>query len=85
MPRSVWKGPFFVGFQNLRQHMVSGTPIKTDKRACTILPSFVGLKFQIHNGKDYVPITITEEMVGHKLGEFSPTRKRFHYRQTKNK
>jgi ribosomal protein S19 len=85
MPRSVWKGPFVVAFQNLRQHMISGTPIKTNARSCTILPSFVGLKFQVHNGKDYIPVTITEEMVGHKLGEFAATRKRFHYRQTKNK
>lgn len=47
------------------------TPIKTQARAATILPNFVGLKFQIHNGKNYVDITITEEMVGHKLGEFA--------------
>ncbi|KAI8055266.1 hypothetical protein BDF22DRAFT_676322 [Syncephalis plumigaleata] len=85
MTRSAWKGPFFVAFRNIRQHMASGTPIKTDARACTILPSFVGLKFLIHNGKDYLPLTVTEEMVGHKLGEFAATRKRFHYRQTKNK
>jgi len=85
MPRSVWKGPFFVHFANLRQCIAEGTFIKTDVRACTILPSFVGAKFQVHNGKDYLPVTITEEMVGHKLGEFAPTRKPFHYRATKNK
>jgi len=49
------------------------------------LPNFVGLKFQIHNGKKYDDITITEDMVGHKLGEFAPTRKNFTYKQTKNK
>ena len=47
-------------------------PIRTQARAATILPNFVGLKFQVHNGKRYYDITITEDMVGHKLGEFSP-------------
>jgi ribosomal protein S19 len=47
-------------------------PIRTQARAATILPNFVGLKFQVHNGKIYQDITITEDMVGHKLGEFSP-------------
>jgi ribosomal protein S19 len=47
-------------------------PIKTQARSATILPNFVGLKFQVHNGKIYHDITITEDMVGHKLGEFSP-------------
>ena len=47
-------------------------PIKTQARAATILPNFVGLKFQVHNGKIYHDVIITEEMVGHKLGEFSP-------------
>lgn len=47
-------------------------PIKTQARAATILPNFVGLKFQVHNGKVYHDVTITEDMVGHKLGEFSP-------------
>ncbi|KAF5851316.1 hypothetical protein GGP41_004121 [Bipolaris sorokiniana] len=60
-------------------------PIKTQARSATILPNFVGLKFQIHNGKSYLDITITEDMVGHKLGEFAPTRKQFMYKQTKNK
>ncbi|CCC05832.1 unnamed protein product [Sordaria macrospora k-hell] len=52
-------------------------PIRTQARSATILPNFVGLKFQVHNGKDYVDLTVTEEMVGHKLGEFSPSRKPF--------
>jgi len=60
-------------------------PIRTGARACTILPAFVGLKFAVHNGKDYLTVNITEEMVGHKLGEFAPTRKRFSYKFTKNK
>ncbi|KAI8941384.1 hypothetical protein NX059_002607 [Plenodomus lindquistii] len=60
-------------------------PIKTQARSATILPTFVGFKFQIHNGKNYMDLTITEDMVGHKLGEFAPTRKQFTYKQTKNK
>ncbi|RMZ11467.1 hypothetical protein D0862_02941 [Hortaea werneckii] len=60
-------------------------PIKTQARAATILPNFVGLIFQVYNGKIYHDVRITEDMVGHKLGEFSPTRKRFSYKQTKNK
>lgn len=47
-------------------------PIKTQARSATILPNFVGLKFQVYNGKDYHEVNVTEEMVGHKLGEFSP-------------
>ena len=47
-------------------------PVRTQARSATILPSFVGLKFEIHNGKDYHQVLITEDMVGHKLGEFSP-------------
>ena len=49
-------------------------PIKTWSRRCTIIPEFVGYSFLIHNGKKFIPIKISEEMVGHKLGEFSPTR-----------
>ena len=47
-------------------------PVRTQSRSATILPNFVGLKFEIHNGKDYHLVTITEDMVGHKLGEFAP-------------
>ena len=50
-------------------------PIKTWSRNSTIIPEFVGHSFLIHNGKSFIPITVSEEMVGHKLGEFSPTRK----------
>ncbi|KAL1916789.1 mitochondrial 37S ribosomal protein uS19m [Calcarisporiella thermophila] len=85
MPRAAWKGPFFVQFPGLKEAIKNSTPIATQARACTILPSFVGLKFLVHNGRDYLPVEISEEMVGHKLGEFAPTRKRFTYRQTKNK
>ncbi|KAF0424482.1 putative mitochondrial ribosomal protein S19 [Gigaspora margarita] len=85
LSRSAWKGPFFVKLPEFRQAQTTGQPIKTTARSCTILPIFVGLKFLVHNGKDYIPVTITEEMVGHKLGEFSPTRKKFSFRKTKNK
>ena len=59
--------------------------IRTRARSATILPNFVGLKFAVHNGKIYQEIFITEEMVGNKLGEYVPTRKRFTYKQSKNK
>ncbi|KXN74371.1 putative mitochondrial ribosomal protein S19 [Conidiobolus coronatus NRRL 28638] len=85
MPRSIWKGPFFVTFPNLKKCIVDQVPIKTNARSCTIIPSFVGAKFLVHNGRHYLPVNVTEEMVGHKLGEFSITRKPFSYRLTKNK
>lgn len=85
LARSVWKGPFYVHFPNLQQCIKSGTPVKTQARASTIMPHMIGAKFLVHNGKDYVPVRVTEEMVGRKLGEFSHTRQRFTYRLTKNK
>ncbi|KAH9837836.1 mitochondrial 30S ribosomal protein S19 [Rhodofomes roseus] len=83
--RSAWKGPFFVAFPNIRLALENNVPIKTKARSCTILPNFVGLRFLVHNGKDYLPVNVTQDMVGHKLGEFSLTRKRFTFRATKNK
>ena len=78
MTRSVWKGPF-VDPNLLKKvekikNQTNKTPIKTWSRKSTIIPEFVGFSFLIHNGKKYIPIKISEEMVGHKLGEFSPTR-----------
>jgi ribosomal protein S19 len=55
-------------------------PIYTKARACTILPNHVGVEFHVHNGKEYIPVKVSEDMVGYKLGEFAPTRKRFSYR-----
>ncbi|KAK7980301.1 Protein transport protein SEC61 subunit alpha [Apiospora arundinis] len=76
--RSVWKGPHIVPLPIVRPKPGERIkPIKTQARAATILPSFVGLKFQVHNGKVYNDVVITEDMVGHKLGEFSMTRKPF--------
>ena len=78
MSRSVWKGPFvdpslIKKVEKLRTQ-TNPTPIKTWSRKSTIIPEFVGISFLIYNGKKFIPIKISEEMVGHKLGEFSPTR-----------
>ncbi|KAK3321346.1 hypothetical protein B0T22DRAFT_483858 [Podospora appendiculata] len=78
LKRSVWKGPHIVPLPIVRPEAGKKiVPIRTQARSATILPNFVGLKFQVHNGKVYHDVTITEEMVGHKLGEFSATRKPF--------
>ena len=78
MSRAVWKGPFVDPSLTKKIDKLKGqpnkTPIKTWSRKSTIIPEFVGLSFLIHNGKKFIPIKISEEMVGHKLGEFSPTR-----------
>ena len=78
MARSVWKGPFVEGSlikkaEKARQ-TVRSEVIRTWSRRSTILPQFVGLTFGVYNGKKFIPVNVTEEMVGHKLGEFSPTR-----------
>ena len=79
MTRSVWKGPFvhpsLLKKIDKLKDVPNKKPIKTWSRNSTIIPEFVGHSFLIHNGKTFIPITISEEMVGHKLGEFSPTRK----------
>jgi len=76
--RSVWKGPFVDGYLLKKAEVVlsSGRKdvIKTWSRRSTILPQFVGVTFGVHNGKKFVPVFVTENMVGHKLGEFAPTR-----------
>lgn len=78
MPRSVWKGPFFDGYLLKKAENVSKSGrkdvIKTWSRRSTIIPQFVGVTFGVHNGKKFVPVFVTENMVGHKLGEFAPTR-----------
>ncbi len=71
-------GPFVVPLP-IAHALKTRTPIRTNARNCTILPQFVGVIFQVHNGKHYVQFEVTENMVGCKLGEFSPTRKRFRY------
>ena len=78
MSRSVWKGPFvdpsLIKKVEKLKTQINPTPIKTWSRKSTIIPEFIGISFLIHNGKKFIPIKISEEMVGHKLGEFSPTR-----------
>lgn len=78
MTRSLKKGPFvdpylLVKVQNTR-NASKNEIIKTWSRRSTILPSFLGLTFAVYNGKKFIPVYITEDMVGHKLGEYSPTR-----------
>ena len=78
MPRSVWKGPFVDGYLLKKAEAVRGAKrneiIRTWSRRSTIIPQFVGLTFGVHNGKKFVPVLVTENMIGHKFGEFSPTR-----------
>jgi small subunit ribosomal protein S19 len=78
MARSVWKGPFVDGYllKKAEASRASGRNevIKIWSRRSTILPQFVGLNFGVHNGRKFVPVLVTEDMVGHKFGEFSPTR-----------
>ena len=78
MSRAVWKGPFvdpsLIKKVEKMKNQNNKTPIKTWSRKSTIIPEFIGLSFLIYNGKKFIPIKISEEMVGHKLGEFSPTR-----------
>jgi small subunit ribosomal protein S19 len=76
--RSVWKGPFVDGYLLKKADTVRASgrnqAIKTWSRRSTILPQFVGLTFQVHNGIKHIPVLVTEDMVGHKFGEFAPTR-----------
>ena len=78
MARSVWKGPFVDTNLIKKAEKVSGSGrkeiIKTWSRRSTILPQFVGLTFGVYNGQKFIPVSVNENMVGHKLGEFSPTR-----------
>lgn len=78
MTRSAKKGPFvdekLFGKVQKAEQAGSREPIKTWARACMIVPEFVGFTFMVHNGKAFNRVLVTEDMVGHKLGEFSPTR-----------
>ena len=81
MARSVWKGPFVEESLIKKVEKVKNDPnrkpIKTWSRKSTIIPDFVGFSFLIYNGKKFIPITVSEDMVGHKFGEFAPTRQFF--------
>ena len=81
MARAVWKGPFVE--ESLMKKVdkyktdPKKIPIKTWSRKSTIIPDFVGVSFLIYNGKKFIPLTVSEDMVGHKFGEFAPTRQFF--------
>jgi small subunit ribosomal protein S19 len=78
MTRSVWKGPFVDGYLLKKAEAARGASrnelIKTWSRRSTILPQFVGLTFGVHNGQKHIPVFVNEDMIGHKFGEFAPTR-----------
>ena len=78
MARSLHKGPFVDGYLLKKAEAARDSgrnqAVKTWSRRSTILPQFVGLTFAVHNGNKHVPVLVTEDMVGHKLGEFAPTR-----------
>ena len=78
MPRSIWKGPFFDRYLIKKAETVKASGrsdvVKIWSRRSTILPQFVGVTFGVHNGKKFVPVSVSENMVGHKFGEFAPTR-----------
>ncbi len=79
MSRSVWKGPFvdlhlLKKAEAMQEAGSRAAPIKTWSRRSTILPQFVGLTFNVYNGMKFIPVSVNEDMVGHKLGEFAPTR-----------
>ncbi len=89
MPRSVWKGPFFDGFLLKKVDAVKASGrkdvIKTWARRSTIIPQFVGVTFGVYNGQKFIPVLVSENMVGHKLGEFSPTRNYYGHGADKKK
>ena len=78
MARSVWKGPFvdLHLIKKVEKLKKSGKnfPIKTWSRRSSVLPQMIGLTFGVHNGRKFIPVVVTEGMLGHKLGEFAPTR-----------
>ena len=86
MNRSKWKGPFID--PNITKNIKSLNKKKslpTISRNSTIIPKFIGMKFNVHTGKTFLEISISKEMVGHKFGEFSPTRGRFSFKKKKKK
>ncbi len=78
MARSIKKGPFLDGHLRKKVQTAresgSNKPIKTWSRRSDIIPEMIGLTFAVHNGKHFIPVYVTEQMIGHKLGEFAPTR-----------
>lgn len=83
MGRSLWKGPFFqLSLLNAIKADAKREGVKTHARSNTIIPSFIGAHLLVHNGHQYVPLTIREEMVGRKIGDFVASQKPFSYRAT---
>jgi small subunit ribosomal protein S19 len=78
MTRSIWKGPFVDGYmlKKVEKALASGRNdvVKIWSRRSTVLPQFVGVTFGVHNGHKHIPVNVTEDMIGHKFGEFAPTR-----------
>lgn len=78
MPRSIKRGPYFAVYLQKKAEQAQAAsdnrPIKTWSRRSTIVPEFVGVTFAVHNGRKFIPVYVTENMVGHKLGEFAATR-----------
>ncbi|MDA9816227.1 30S ribosomal protein S19 [Alphaproteobacteria bacterium] len=78
MARSVWKGPFVDGYLLKKAEKASASQrndvVKIWSRRSTILPQFVGITFGVYNGRKFIPVSVSEDMVGHKFGEFAPTR-----------
>jgi small subunit ribosomal protein S19 len=78
LARSVWKGPFFDGYLLKKAEKSRGSGrsevIKIWSRRSTVLPQFVGLTFGVYNGQKHIPVLVSEDMIGHKFGEFAPTR-----------
>jgi small subunit ribosomal protein S19 len=72
MTRSIWKGPFVDGY--MLKKAEKALVVKIWSRRSTILPQFVGVTFGVHNGQKHIPVSVTEDMIGHKFGEFAPTR-----------
>ena len=89
MPRSLKKGPFIDGHLLKKVEVAAENQdrrvIKTWSRRSTIIPEMVGMTFAVHNGRKFIPVFVTENMVGHKLGEFSPTRTYFGHAADKKK
>ena len=78
MARSVWKGPFVDGYLLKKAEKAAASQrndvVRIWSRRSTILPQFVGITFGVYNGKKFIPVSVSEDMVGHKFGEFAPTR-----------
>ncbi|MCP4715582.1 MAG: 30S ribosomal protein S19 [Deltaproteobacteria bacterium] len=89
MPRSIKKGPFIDDHLSKKVTKANDTNnkqvIQTWSRRSTIIPDMIGLTFAVHNGKKFIPVYVTEDMVGHKLGEFSPTRTYYGHGSDKKK